>query len=649
MEKFSNASQLTQWTREKIAEDVTRRRDMEAYAALNRSYYIGVQWINQGSAPGGYNRYWKSEINNVVQGDQRIKATVNEITGNIIRIAAATNPDRLDIDALPLHGVTGVRGAADADLIENLGNMLLEMSGSVSAARTANFERSVDGRHGIGYRITADQTIRWFEYDGYRVTTDLNTRSDRLAEHEYVIYSQVWSLEGAKRVYGEALFNGADEKQMRTVGELTPTEQSFYHLTNGRMYAQYARNSKSKGLVVHEVYLRGNARRFDRRYLVVSMGSGVNSDFVLNFDNPENPYGGNGMPLGLLNGFPRPGSEQKISDSGLMIDKQNKLNMTATLFFQQMYNYVHGHIWFINKAYMGKNRVDESEIIDEFNKGYVFGNTRDQRTAPPQLVHMPPPNPALEQTMAGQKQDIKESAFQSAAHQGQVKSHVPDASFQLAADLSQLPLDDRVKDDVNTYQELITNMIATGIGLIRSGSPEIVLSLQEQGFTTEMIGKLAMMDSNRMPISIRLRDQALRPRSRQQRVAQIERAVELGGLDPSRLPILFAELDVPIDMVVKETIQYSNRVATNMLDGQPFQPILLGNRAQIMIDALQRAAMSETARSNPQIGEAVQEAIITQMEIDGLLEPEEEQAQQGGLPPEADLQSLIDGVSGRVG
>jgi len=645
---FPNPQALSQWVREQIRDSSTERRDMEIAAGRSRSYYIGIHWLQQGQATGGYSRLFRTSINDTVASG-RIKATINEITGNIIRIAAATNPEKLNVDALPLHHITGISGAKDSDLMENFANMLIEKSGLLQSARTANFERSIDGRHGVGIRIQSSQIngvantkLKSFEFDGYRLTTDQTTRSDNLEDNEFVIYSDVMSIHAIRRVYGEEALFEVDQNKMNTVAELTPTEHAFYYLSGGKMYADYFKHSKEKGALVHEIYIKGSGDRFDRRYVMLSTGGSENDDRVPNFDNPVNPIGLKGMPYILL----KPGSRDKVSDTALMLDNQDKLNLTGTLFFQQLYDYVNNSIWFIDQSWFGSGRADKSEIMEEFNRGYVFGNARDRRGSPPVQIQNPPPNPALEQTMSSMISQVKESAFQSSVHRGQLKSHVTDGAVQLAADLVERPLDDRVKDDVESYQRLISTITATGIGMVRSESPDLIVSMTKQGFSNQMIGEIGNMDPTSMPVSLALRDQALRPRSRQQRVSQVERGIELGAVDPSTYSRLMATLDMAIDPLDKETMQFANMTAAGMLDGQPYQPISLGSRVNIMLDALQRASMDTIARANPEIQQAIEEAKISQMEIDGLLQSEEDElAPEPEGPQQADLQSILGGVS----
>jgi len=650
MIQIKTEHQASELLREAVRASSNERRDTSVSAAIGRMYYIGIQWVQQGEAPGGYSHVFRSGV--AAAGPQRIRATINEIAGNIIRITAATNPEKLYVDALPLHSVTGVIGSKNADLIEPFSNMMIDKSGLLRAAKRANFERSIDGKHGVGFRIQSqiinghkNETIKAFSFDGSRLTLDPTSTSDDIQDGEFVMYSDVMSIHAIRRVYGDEALRGIDETKMSSIGQLTPTEQQFYQLSGGRMYSEYYRSSREKGALVHAVYLKGPSERFDRQLIMISAG-GKNPDKVLNINNQENPIGLNGIPFITINGFRRPMSRAMVPDVALMKDTQDKLNMTASLFFQQMFDYNTNKTWFIDQSWFGGNRADKSEIIDEFNSGYVFGDARGRRGSPPVQVQSPPPSQALENTMNTMISQVKDASFQSALHQGKTKSNVTDLATQMSVDLTERPLDDRVKDDVWSYQRLISTMTATAIGLVKSGSPEIVTAMSDQGFSDEMIGDIAGMSQYRMPNELRLRDQALRPRSRQQRINQVERGIELGAVPPTEYSALMASLDTPINQLDKETIRYSRSVASRLLDGGQFEPKQLGSRVQIMLDELQRASMDPIALSNPEISQTIEEAKIDQMEIDGLLESEDEQPIEGdGAPEEMDLQTLLGGVS----
>ncbi|MCF1193524.1 hypothetical protein LRR18_18200, partial [Mangrovimonas sp. AS39] len=58
-----------------------------------------------------------------------------------------------------------------------------------------------------------------------------------------------------------------------------------------------------------------------------------------NFDNPMSPFGGNGLPLGLLHGHRRPGSPWSIGEAGMLKQDQDRLNLLITLYHRILRKY----------------------------------------------------------------------------------------------------------------------------------------------------------------------------------------------------------------------------------------------------------------------------------------------------------------------
>lgn len=628
---FSKPTDVQQFVQDSRRDAEPERNEQQAYAAKCRCYVLGLQWIGHQSGPagGGYSRLVRWATDWVGRSGQ-IRATINRITKHTIQVASATNPSRLDVDGLTTDRATGVTDAELADLVESVANIGIDQCSLLAAARAANFERTVSGDHGIGLALEQTQmvvqgnggesipvmgtSLRAFDFDATRLTLDPHNQSRNLRDHDTVIYSDVLTVHRMRRLFGAEFMKRLDENKLSTVGQLMPLEMEFSTLSGGQLYSQYKQHSRTKGACVHFVHVRDGASRFGTMYVVIEAGS--NDPLVPNFDNPMSPFGGDGLPYMVLRGHRRPTMRRSISDVGMQLDDQDKLNMIASLYVQQVAAYTGQGKWLADRSHF-RRHGDDAEIIRNLQrKNVLLYDAPNPQSRPPQYVSMPEPSQALELTMTRMEDGMREQAFRSEVHQGRLKTHQTNRNVQLSVELSELPLDDRINEDVLEYERFIGMLTSTTLRAAQAGDPAILKQLRDSGFGPDEFAKLAAVDADEPPVRIKLRQQGLRYRSRSSREQQLYDMASAQMLDPRKFRMVMAdELDMPVSDVDKQVIRFCRMVAERVMYGEEFTPFPLGDRTDIMLEELTRAMTGSMARQIQGGIERLAQAIMTQEQV----------------------------------
>jgi len=651
IQRFDTAKDLTDWVRERIIESTPMQRRKEVYAAQCRAFDNGVQHIeNAGVTERGLQKFVHENFT-TAGGDNAIRMTMNLITTQRIRNAAKTNPQRFEVVSINGAGIGSPRDTASRTLWQAAANAIIPKSKIEHFASIANNERCIDGLHGFGVRInkrelpdgTADASLEAFEYNGYELTLDPTNKSTDLSNHEYVIHSCVMTKTKAMRVYGESAFAGIRDQDLQTVGSLMPTEMAFNHLSGGLLYDDVRQNSRSLGLVVRTVWIKGPVDRFDRMYVILDSRNQSSSagNHVINFENPANPYGGDGMPLGMLMGYHRAASACPISDVGLMVDNQKKANLGATIWFNAYWDYVQ-KIYLVNRSWFANgHNLSANEILEMLESGIALGSG-NPNAAPPQIMTTPQPPQIVGEDIERWASHLREGVFSSDQHIGRTKTHVTADASERAFASAEGPLLDREIGDVREYTRVIRTATATAVNLARMGAPYMINLLAEAGLGNEQIGAIVTGKIDPLsPCEMRLTQSALRRETRSEKVNKVLTLLERGAFDPAQLPMFFAEIDLPITETDRITREWAEQEVEKITNGQPYDPVPLGvPRVGFMLDAL-RLAMIQTS-GDMQVRTMLMDAYQAQIEIDGLDQAEE--APQEQAPPEQmTLQDLVGG------
>ena len=665
----TSPEQLLEWWQDRRTETRSRRLAQQEYSARCRSYDLGVQWISRGSGGTALDshaiRLYKAAGNANVPGGgpQPLRTTLNEITKNIRQSQASSAPAKLDVHSTPCPGIGRPSDIVEGDICEAIANSTVEDSNLLSAARRTNFERTIDGMHGFGYTIERsvrngrpDMRLQSFNFAGHQLTLDPTNLNTNLYGHEYVGLTEVMSVHAAARRYGDDQIQKLDTSALRDVGNLSPIESKFYALTGGQLFPEMAHTSKAKGLLVHTIFLRGPSKRFDRMYVILDTGapnSGNNnrdSRMVVNWDQnqqPEggNPYGGIGLPLFCLYGYPRPGDINGVSDVAMMIDAQDKLNIVASIYFQSYWNHV-SKLLFVDRGALEDSKMSASDVMRQVRQGIMFVKIRDRNTQMPQFANMPQPPGQVGMDIERFKDSVRDANFRSAAHNGEVKTHVSSGAQSQAIERAEISLEDRVDQDIREYEKCIESMTCTQIRLAQAGAPSAIKLLIEAGLSDEQLGMMLRIDPMRQLPRLKVSEESIRRRSRNQRKNDIVNLMSAGVFanDPDEVRRLYAALDMPLSENDTSFRQFAEVAAAKIAMGEPYKHFVMGRNAQYLLEALQRVATQVT---DPEARDRVTQAQMLQRQIESEA-AQVGQPTQGGVqqqaqqPQEPSLQQLLD-------
>jgi hypothetical protein len=485
--------------------------------------------------------------------------------------------------------------------------------------------------HGFGFALErsvvngqSDMRIQAFTFNGYQLTLDPLNLNPNLQAHEYVGHTEVMSVDAVSRRFGNDQLSKIDTENLRSVGNLSPMENKFYAMTGGRLFPEMAHNSKAKGLFVHTIFLRGVSKRFDRMYIILDTGSpngggSSKTQTVVNWESNSrpgggNPYGGSGLPLFCLYGYPRPGDMHGVSDVGLMVDAQDKLNIAASIYFQSLWNHVN-KLLVVDRSALEDKKTSATDIMRQMRQGLLFVNHRDRYSQNPQVVQMPQPPGQVGVDIERFKQDVQSANFRAGAAGGEVKTHVSGDAQSRAIEQVEVSLEDRIDQDIAEYEKCIETMVCTQIRLAQARIPSAVRMMFEAGLSDEQFGMLDRIDPMRQLPKLRISESAIRRRSRSQRKQDIVTLTSAGVFanDPTEVRRLMAGLDMELSESDRSHKQNAEVAAAKVALGQPHQPYIMGAGAAYFIDALQRAAAQSP---DPEARKRINEMILLQRQIE---------------------------------
>lgn len=657
IDRFKTNLQASEFLREQLHNSSNDRYVAATYAGTNRSYDIGLQWLSQQMTAVGRAKISR-EVTDFSGLNGPIRATVNRITKFDRQVKAATNPSRLFVDALPPAWANSLDDADLADLVETVANITIDEIGLLETARRANFERVVAGDHGIG--LTIEKTpkgdrLRAYDFDYSQLILDPANHLTDLSLHEHVIIEDVWTVHKVERVLGKEVMRGIDVEQLSTVGAIMPVQMHFATLTGGALYGEYRRFSTTRGMRVWQTWVRGPSGRFDWMYFSIDPNQA--EVITTNIDNPENPFAGSGMPLVLLRGHERPRSRRSISDTAMMRDDQDRSNLVASLFYQQMYNQTSRFKWLVDRGWFGGHGSDDTQIMKSLEQNIVL-TTRPalDRSQPPKLQVMPPADQNLPLEVERSENSMRQAVFRAEIAQGGLKTHQTNRGLQLSIEQTELPLDDRINSDVFEYQRFIA--VATGTMIeLAPNSEALKDALKRHGIDTEDLARLSTIKPDRLPADLRIRDQSIRFRSRQTRKQELFDAAATGAIDDPVLirQVMARELDMPLTDLDKKAVRFARASVRRIVLGEEWVPLPLGDHARTLIDELRSALMDRETYKIEGAAERVIEAINSQTEqmlqeiaqAQGALEPPPvEEPQEAGAFDSTSFQELIGAAGG---
>lgn len=642
------------------------RRDL-----ISMCMYEGAQWtVINDPVIGSNGQVITRLVPNMNPDVAKIRVTRNRIAKFIQMVAAATFPEQIDADVQPPDRGANQPNVYLSQVCEDGLNALVDSSRYLAAARSANFFRCITGAWGIG--LTARKTdtpvvmmgqqiasgssvIEAFDFPELNLTLDPANINPDLHRHDYVTYSDIWTADKVRRVFGIQL----DESKLPTIGSLTPLQMGMSTITSRRLFSHFITYSRTKGTRVKQLHVRGDDGTFRQMFILLETSPGQVR--IINADNPESPYGGDGMPLTLLTAHRRGDRAGWIGDVAMMKEDQDWANLMYTIMARQALASGSPKIMADMRSVTGMQGKTPETFSQQFtsNSGQVVfyqGSDRNQNIAPPQVISSPPPQAFYPQMIEQTELEMRNQAHISEAQQGVLKSHVPASYANRVMDAAARVHDARVKEDIDRHNQILPVLLGTGVRLAKSYSPGVIQTLTRSGFDEQDLGEFMSMDGNDLPVNIQTREASIRFRSNTERRQDLQQAVIFQSIDPAEYRTIMArDLDSPITVDDGWYNAQANRAAMRVLAGEEWQPKPLGRYAVFYIEAFRRSLAGLSKKNeqvDPDAGQRLMRAIVSQQEANaaeamlaqgaGLAQPQAqpETSVETGPPESASLNEL---------
>lgn len=670
MQTFSNSESLIAHVEEVRRADAPSRENFADGAGRAQSYYVGAQWL-QSNVPlavlqrqDGLGRYltdWNPD-------SSKLRATVNRVTKYVTKEAAATHPDTFEIDGTAPESDPSLDAENKARTLEDLANITVGLSGFLAQAQDANLNRAIAGSWGLQCYIDTydrvvngqkvpDKCLKVAAFDPARLVLDPACTSRRLADHDEVIYEDTWTLTKVQRVLGVKL----DPDKMPEFGTLCAHECNMSRLSRGALYAHYTAYSKTKATRVAQVHLKDATGRFGLMYTLYQ--DEEREWKVHNFDAPESPYGGNGLPMVLIHGHRRPGSPFGIAAGQMTKDDQDRMNLLWSQFFRHQQKYGSPQV-VVDKRLFGQE-VSDDEVAQKFtNKigSVVVTNQRGEKPIDgPSYLTPPQPPPYIADISEKFEADMQQQVARAEGHFGLgAKSHVPYQTTERLLEEADQILGIRVREDARAYEDLLQVAVGTVVKFVQDDVPGTLVNLNDKGFGQDEFATIVGTDSYDLNgCVLKIRESSVRYRSLASKQQSLDTALVNKAIDPMLWRGELATLDIALTTIDNQMQREIARKVQRLVLGEDWQPLPLGEYNVFALTTLRRALFDRRVRDDPAQTARVTEAIVLQEQAvameaalqasdgqTGLSSPGQPQEEQ--QPPDT-LGSLLQQVGGQQG
>ena len=579
----------------------------------------GAPWVNpDGTLKVNYN-----------PDSGHIRVTQNETTKHVLAAYSATDPESIEAQVFPGEADAGVGATVSAQIKEYALNACLRSLRFLNRAKVSNFHRSVIGWYGIGLRTvirkralsmyganvqTYDSDLSCFTFHPIRLILDPWEISPDLNDHTNVTYADVFTIDQLRFFFPDIKW---DESDMGTVGELTRNEQAVHARTRGLLFQQYVYHSRTKGARVYQVHSKDETGRFGQMWYGVAYNR--DSDVtILNPEDPTTPFGGNGMPLAMIYGHPRPESNVGISDVGMVKGDQLALNLAKTQQARYMNKYCNPQL-VVDKKFLGKN-VNDSDLQDKITNqagGIISGesNPNNRNVMMPQVLAYPQPPTALDQQMDYHDAKMGEKVGRSDLSRGiGLKSHQPDAAVaRILAEGDRLA-NVRVASDVLAYEHIATVALGTIILGVQKKNPSTLAILHKEGFGPEDYVTLAQCDPAQ-PGEVRIPVASVRRRSSIEKKQALDGAIERQAISPQEYRSGLADLDMAVSDEDNHMRTVLQKAVAAIIRGEEWQPFPLGGYTDWFLSQLVRGRWDRSVRNDPEAIERLGRAYMMQQQF----------------------------------
>lgn len=582
----------------------------------------GIQWIRMDAPPGPWSEVKKYV--NEYNPDRHLRVTINRITRLVQKASAATHPIHLAAECLPPAADLATDATVRAQVFEDITNTMIDTACYRQARVDANYRRTVAGTWGFGLAVqmgeggSATDVLEAFDFDPTHLTLDPHVQKRDLSQHDWVMYTDVWTLDKLRRHYPSIKVN---EDDLSTVGALAPMHTEMARFSYGQVFGRFLQHSTSKGVLVHQLHVKDTTGRFNEMYVVIDTNDRDNPDGLTwaNQENPTSPMGGNGLPLALLHGHPRPNSMWSRGDVWMLKGDQQRINLLGTLFFRCLQRYGWGRM-LIDTRTMPQGETWESyrnTITNQIGGLIPYqSGTRDRPGQPPTALPHPQPPAFLLDLTRVYEENMVEASHRAGVNFGEQKSHVTNDAHRRAVEESDQVLGIRAEEDTATDEAMLGNLLGTAIRLAKGRSPRVLASLKRAGFGPEEFAVIAGSDPDDHGAVIQVRN--IRYRSENMKRSDLVTALRDQAITPAEFR---REMAAGIDSPVLEDDRYfvseARRAALRVARGEPWQPLPLGEHAETFIREFRKMMVDRKVAKDPAALQRLSEAVIIQQQLLG--------------------------------
>lgn len=638
--RLANTSEIFEFieTGEQAAEPM--RAQLAQRLGIDACYVEGVQWIRERREQGMDSRLGKLPVD-YVPTSPKIRATANEVTRLTQKAAASTHPRAIYMDVRPPERDCGPDAAFRAGVHETLTNAAIDAAGYLRTAQMANWRRSWAGPWGMGLAIESageyGQRLCSFDFDPTCLITDPFVQKIDLKDHPWVIYNDTWTRDRLLAAFPQ-LKDALKPELMQTVEQLEPQKMELAKLSENRLFSRYARYSKSKAARIYQVHPK-DGYRFDKWYVVVEITKGQKQ--LVNEDDDACPFGGDcGLPFVLLHGYLRADTMWSWGEPAQLKEDQDKANLVETQNQRILKNYAHQKIRFDKRAYGRDVNPDDIQRLWDNKVGGLIpyeGSDRVRNHSPPEVLSMPPPPPFLLDALDRISEKMREKTHKSPGMFGVEKSHVPNSTSQQVREDADQVASMRVHMDVNAHEYLVGVLHGTTIKMAQARNPHTLALLRQERFDAQDFAVVADTDWRNPGVVMTIQESTVRNISRQQKLANLDRAAERRMIGPDEYKQAMAD-DLPLTDADRDMTQQLRKSVLEIVYGADWVPRPLGRWTQTFIDEAIKAQMSTQAKRDQtalqRLGMAIQsqyqmmsqEALASDPSLQAKL------AQGGGTP-----------------
>ncbi len=634
--KFKTPKEFAEFDLEYAKASEQFRNQQSTRIGINQCYYEGVHYVSANVPVTGRRAYRTGRLRTDFRAESNeLRVQTVDYSRMIQKVAAGTRPAHIFVDGIAPELDIGIDAEVAAEHGETLANTLIESSGYTAQARAANFERVVAGTWGMGLTLKYDpdddnnKKIVAFNFHPMHLIVDPHQKSHLLWEHDWVGYEDVWTLKKARATFPQLKDRFEQEDKFKTIGELEPIRMGMNRLSGGRLYAQYALHSRTRGVRVRQWHIKEGMDHFDQWYVVIDFPDEKSPEQkVVNFDDPETPFGGCGMPFVLIRGHARSEAPSGIglADGDMFRVSQDMINLGESLWWriQQTYG---APMTLVDRRGFGPNNSDDdirgmfTNRVGNIVIGDWSGRQRHGNPLVPTIVTPPAPHPATRIAIEGHKVDMREAAHKAPGSFGDVKTHVTSDAFNRAQDEAGEVPDDRIQSDVEAHEHLIRVLHGTGIQHVQDETPIILGAMRRAGMEQDGFADILNEDAQTPKTRIKVRDESIRYRSHRQRRLDLDNAAALKLIDPIPYRMTKArDMGAPVIALDGKMAMSAKKSARRVMLSDEWEPVDLGEYTELFVSEFRTAMFDKFARNDPEAKARLSRAIDAQRQKSAMAE-----------------------------